>query len=245
MAITSYINLKYGNLRDELMKLVMGDIPTGAEYVFRRMLKEAQNLLINEATVAPDSISQRTVTVEKSGETFSLSNGEQSVVQARTGSGRTYTIVDVFSYTPVTSRSSVGYPIPLLVDLGSDEKGLRSYRVLNGEHARQVPGGPGVASENITLYLQIAQAPLSGNIFDDNYWTNDLVVIPNCYPAFKSMLLYVRFMELGNTAQALDYYNMAVKTLNDHLRKNRQGTLITPKIVNNLGPGQASPFIPM
>lgn len=230
MPIQSTINLKYGNLRDELMPLVMGEIPTGAEYEFRRMLKEAQNLLINEATVTLDSYIQRVETVANAGDEITLQNGEDSILLARTGSGRQYTIISLFSFNPV-SGSTHGYAYPLLVDMGIDENGLRKYKVMNGD--------------DLTVYMQISLAPLSGNIRDDNYWSDDLTVIPNCYPAFKSMLLYVRFMELGNTAQALDYYSIAVKTLNDSLRKTRQGTLITPRIVQNLGTNQPNFTCPM
>ena len=116
---------------------------------------------------------------------------------------------------------------------------------MNGEHARQEGDSPSLVGNDLTVYMQISLAPLSGNIRDDNYWSDDLTVIPNCYPAFKSMLLYVRFMELGNTAQALDYYSIAVKTLNDSLRKTRQGTLITPRIVQNLGTNQPNFTCPM
>lgn len=244
MPIQSTINLKYGNLRDELMPLVMGEIPTGAEYEFRRMLKEAQNLLINEATVTLDSYIQRVETVANAGDVITLQNGEDSILLARTGSGRQYTIISLFSFNPV-SGSTHGYAYPLLVDMGIDENGLRKYKVMNGEHARQEGDSPSLVGNDLAVYMQISLAPLSGNIRDDNYWSDDLTVIPNCYPAFKSMLLYVRFMELGNTAQALDYYSIAVKTLNDSLRKTRQGTLITPRIVQNLGTNQPNFTCPM
>lgn len=45
--------LTYQQVVQELMPVIIGEQPSGDVYKFRRYLKEAQNMLMNESTIAP------------------------------------------------------------------------------------------------------------------------------------------------------------------------------------------------
>lgn len=235
MAFITKSYLTYRNVCDELCMLITNTPPSKSNVDFRRILKEAQNLLLNEATVSPDSMAILDFEgVERNG-IIALPDEYDSIVAAWTLGGQRYNIVDRAMFESNTwFRSEYphrphGSP-PLMVDMGLNEMNLRTYAVLSGSN------GINDKDMGMTVSARCALRGLSLNVYDDKAWEDKEVrIYPGCLPALKAMMLSVVYNEQGNTQMGTDSYGLAVKYLNDHLRKYRQGTYQAPNIVQNGG----------
>lgn len=120
----------------------------------------------------------------------------------------------------------------IMLDMGLNEQNLRTYSVLSGSNG--INDNP--TSNVMTVSARCALRGLSLNIYDDAAWEDKEVrIYPGCLPALKAMMLAVVYNEQGNTQMGTDSYGLAVKYLNDHLRKYRQGTYQAPNIIQNGG----------
>lgn len=235
MAFITKSYLTYRNVCDELCMLITNTPPSKSNVDFRRILKEAQNLLLNEATVSPDSMAILDFEgVERNG-IIALPDEYDSIVAAWTPGGQRYNIVDRAMFESNTwfrseyPRGPHGSP-PLMVDMGLNEMNLRTYAVLSGSN------GINDKDMGMTVSARCALRGLSLNVYDDKAWEDKEVrIYPGCLPALKAMMLSVVYNEQGNTQMGTDSYGLAVKYLNDHLRKYRQGTYQAPNIVQNGG----------
>lgn len=235
MAFITKSYLTYRNVCDELCMLITNTPPSKSNVDFRRILKEAQNLLLNEATVSPDSMAILDFEgVERNG-IIALPDEYDSIVAAWTPGGQRYNIVDRAMFESNTwfrsehPRRPHGSP-PLMVDMGLNEMNLRTYAVLSGSN------GINDKDMGMTVSARCALRGLSLNVYDDKAWEDKEVrIYPGCLPALKAMMLSVVYNEQGNTQMGTDSYGLAVKYLNDHLRKYRQGTYQAPNIVQNGG----------
>lgn len=234
--------LTYRNVCDELCMLITHQPPNGANVDFRRILKEAQNLLLNEATVSPDSMVTLSFDSIKRDDLISLPEEYDSIIEAWTPSGLRYNIVDHAMFESNHWFRSE-YPtrregVPLMVDMGLNEMNLRQYAVLSGGCGINDMPNHG---DTISLTARVSLRGLSLNVYDDDAWEKEEVrIYPGCLPALKAMMLSVVYNEQGNTQMGTDSYGLAVKFLNDHLRKYRQGTLQTPNIIHNGGAMQGA-----
>ena len=139
MAFITKSYLTYRNVCDELCMLITNTPPSKSNVDFRRILKEAQNLLLNEATVSPDSMAILDFEgVERNG-IIALPDEYDSIVAAWTPGGQRYNIVDRAMFESNTwfrseyPRRPHGSP-PLMVDMGLNEMNLRTYAVLSGSN---------------------------------------------------------------------------------------------------------------
>lgn len=231
--------ITYQQAVQELMPVIIGEQPSGDVYKFRRYLKEAQNMLMNESTIAPMGCKETKFVNVKKGSIIHLDFGYDSILEARTLAGVKYIIMAEANFMPVygtTPGQAVLGNQPVLLDLGWDNAiGQRKYLVMSGTPSEEEND----AFDQVSLVAKTSIGVLTGNIEDENYWSSpSLPIVPNCYPALKNMLMSVAYGEKGNTSQQIDYYNLAVKFLNDYMRRDRQGTLQVPNLIFNGGIGQ-------
>jgi hypothetical protein len=219
--------LTYGFLRSAYMQSTLGQSPEeSSEKEFRILLMEAQEDLFNEARMLNDTRSYRELVVN-SNDPFYLLPTEETIVEARDWNGRQIFIVDVLSYQNTKQNNLFSDSSVYLLDYGI-ENNQRKYSLSYPGHNRKV------AKISIACNLK----PLSLDPEDDNLWTDDLVIPPDCKNAFKFMLLSKVYMNMGNVDQAYFYRNSAVKGLNDFMARGRLGTIKTPRILNSGGPNQ-------
>lgn len=230
MAFITKSYLTYRNVCDELCMLITNTPPSKTNVDFRRILKEAQNLLLNEATVAPDSMATLDFEgIERDG-TISLPEEYDSIVEAWTPGARGTTLLTGPCSNPTpgsVASTPAGRTVPSPHGRhGLNDKNLRTYAVLSGSN--------GINDQNntMTVTARCALRGLSLNVYDDSAWEDEEVrIYPGCLPALKAMMLSVVYNEQGNTQMGTDSYGLAVKYLNDHLRKYRQGTYQAPNII--------------
>ena len=237
MAFITKSYLTYRNVCDELCMLITNQPPSKSNVDFRRILKEAQNLLLNEATVSPDSVETLVFEGIPRGGSISLPEEYDSIVEAWSPSGKKYHIIDRAMFESNTwfrseyPKHDSGYHA-IMLDMGLNEQNLRTYSVLSGSNG--INDNP--TSNVMTVSARCALRGLSLNIYDDAAWEDKEVrIYPGCLPALKAMMLAVVYNEQGNTQMGTDSYGLAVKYLNDHLRKYRQGTYQAPNIIQNGG----------
>lgn len=233
--------LTYGNLRDELSMLIIGCPPKDNEPEFRRVLKEAVTQLLNEAAASPDSLIQSTYRNLEVGNSFFLDPEYSGIVDAWVPStGKKYSIIDLRTFQTLYPRpldATVyeyrGNPILIDMDPGNNQGLGREYRPLGGIGANKELSPDG--NPYVDIVVRLNPMPPYGNVFDDNYWSDNLMIYPNCLPAIKEMMISIRYGEQGNTNAQIDKYNLAIKYLNDYLRRFRQGSFQAPNIIHQGG----------
>lgn len=239
MTFTTTPCLIYGNLRDELSMLIMGRPPKDNEPEFRRILKEAISQLLNEAAASPDSLTALQYNDLDIGAVISLPPQYGSIIDAWAGNtSRKYTIIDARTFETLYPRSLDAATCqfqaqPLMIDLGlNQESGSREYKVVSG-NGNLPPQGS--LSPKITVQCRVSLRPIYQNIYDDASWPDTLRIYPDCQPAIKEMMLSIIYGETGNTNAQIDKYTLAVKYLNDYLRRYRQGTFTAPNFIHQGG----------
>lgn len=238
MPFITNTDLTYGNLRDELSMLIIGSPPKDNEPEFRRVLKEAVTQLLNEAAASPDSLIQESLVSIEARIPFFIQEQYSSIVDAWvTSTGKKYSIIDMRTFQTLYPRTldATVYEYrgnPILIDLGV-KNSQRQYIALGGEGADKTLSPEGNPMVGITVRCN--PRPPYGNVFDDKYWTDSLMIYPNCLPAIKEMMISIRYGEQGNTNAQIDKYNLAIKYLNDYLRRFRQGAFQAPNIIHQGG----------
>lgn len=241
MPFTTNPDLTYGNLRDELSMLILGCPPKDNEPEFRRVLKEATTQLLNEAAASPDSLQYITVESTEVGVNFFIEPQFSGIVDAWVmKTGKKYSIIDLRTFETLYPRplDATVYEYrgnPILLDMGPGNNRMkgREYRPLGGvgEMKELSPRG----NPYVDIAARVNPRAPYGNVFDDKYWTDSLMIYPNCLPAIKEMMISIRYGEQGNTNAQIDKYNLAIKYLNDYLRRYRQGTFQAPNIIHQGG----------
>lgn len=192
--------LTYGRARELWQSLVS----PGDELNFRRLLLETLERLFNEGAWA-GSYDTRTVLVE---EDLELLPTEAGIIKAQAEKD----LQDI----PIQHSFNSESPYTTgLIDCGKSPEGLRIYKN-NGDPQLMIL----TVKKNYTTVKDLSSCR----------WEDDLPIFPDNLSAIKNGMYSTLFAEQDNMQRAMEYWAIALDSLNSQFRQERSGTRVHPKI---------------